>query len=65
MDTITNSSTELFLGKTEKSLEVVNEILFDYISMYYKHNPEDEDYKLFDGTLDSILSEIGFIPNFS
>ena len=56
VDTITNSSTELFLGKTEKSLEVVNEILFDYISMYYKHNPEDEDYKKFDGTLDSILS---------
>lgn len=52
VDVITNSSTELFVGNTEKTVSFVEEVLMDYLTVYYKHN---ESYR-WDGTLGSICT---------
>ena len=41
VDLITNSSTELFVLDTDKSLEVVKEILQDAINLHNKANDSD------------------------
>lgn len=53
VDVITNSSTELFVGESSKSLEFIKEMILDYLNLHFKYN---ENYYGFDGTVESICT---------
>lgn len=53
VDIITNSSTELFVGESSKSVDFIKEMILDYLNIHFKYN--DNHYG-FDGTVESICS---------
>ena len=56
VDVITNSSTELFVGESSKSVDFIKEMLLEYLQLHFKYNPDTNDYYGWDGTIDSICT---------
>jgi len=75
VDVITNSSSELFIGNTDKSIETIKEICVDLLSVYNKINDTslefedvfEEPYIVDENNIDNILHTLqGYcddIPN--
>ena len=51
VDVITNSSTELFVGESSKSVDFIKEMLLEYLQLHFKYNPDTNDYYGWDGTM--------------
>jgi len=44
VDVITNSSSQIFVCDTTKSVEIINEMLLELIALYDKHTGESHDF---------------------